>query len=91
MVGAFLKKNSKLKVELNGWTDSRGTAKYNKALSQRRAEAIKKYLVEKFKIEEGRITAIGQGISTKYDNKTDEGRERNRRTEMTPVTTNKCQ
>ena len=91
MVGAFLQKNSTMKVEFNGWTDSVGTAKYNKALAQRRAEAIKKYLVNKFKIEDGRITAIGQGISTKYDNKTAAGRERNRRTEMTPVTTNKCQ
>jgi len=91
MVGAFLQKNGTLKVEFNGWTDSVGTAKYNKGLAQRRADAIKKYLVKKFNIEEGRITAVGQGISTKYDNKTAAGRERNRRTEMVPVTTNKCQ
>jgi OOP family OmpA-OmpF porin len=81
-VGAFLKKNDKITITLDGWTDYIGTDKYNKKLSQRRADAVKKYLVDKHKIDAARITAVGHGKSFKYDNKTEAGRYKNRRVEM---------
>jgi|GEM_PF-1336135 len=81
-VGAFMKKDSKMVISLDGWTDSIGPDKYNKTLSQRRADAVKSYLVNKHKIDPDRITAIGHGKSFKYDNKTEAGRYKNRRVEM---------
>jgi len=81
-VGAFLKKNDKMKITLDGWTDSIGSDKYNKKLSQKRADAVKAYLVDKYKIDPARITAVGHGKSFKYDNKTAAGRYKNRRVEM---------
>ena len=81
-VGAFLKKNSTVNITLDGWTDYIGSDKYNKKLSQRRADAVKAYLVDKYKIDPARITAVGHGKSFKYDNKTEVGRYKNRRVEM---------
>jgi OOP family OmpA-OmpF porin len=81
-IGAFLKKNNKISITLDGWTDSIGTVKYNLKLSQRRADAVKKYLVDNFKIDPARINAVGHGISKLHDNKTEVGRYKNRRVEM---------
>ncbi len=81
-VGAFLKKNEKLTITVDGWTDKTGTVKYNMNLSQRRADAVKAYIVNKHKIDPARITAVGHGKSFKYDNKTESGRYKNRRVEM---------
>jgi OOP family OmpA-OmpF porin len=81
-IGAFLKKNDKINITLDGWTDSIGTVAYNMKLSQRRADAVKKYLVDNFKIDPARITAVGHGISKAHDNKTEIGRYKNRRVEM---------
>ena len=77
----YMKKNPGVSITLDGWTDSIGKVDYNNKLSQRRADAIKDRLVTKFKIDAKRITAKANGVSTKYDNKTDKGREQNRRTE----------
>jgi len=85
--GAYLKKNEKVNITLDGWTDYKGTDAYNKKLSQRRADAVKKYLVDKYKIDPARITAVGHGKSFKYDNKTDAGRYKNRRVEMNQTVT----
>ncbi len=81
-VGTFMKKNEKLAITVDGWTDKTGSDTYNKNLSQRRAEAVKAYLVNKHKINPARITAVGHGKSFKYDNKTEAGRYKNRRVEM---------
>lgn len=54
----------------------------NVKLSQRRADAIKKVLVEKYKIEESRLKAVGLGPKNAIaDNKTADGRQKNRRGE----------
>jgi OmpA-OmpF porin, OOP family len=66
-------------VEIEGYTDSIGTARYNQALSVRRAEAVKGYLVSQG-ISAGRITVRGFGESQPVaDNRTAEGRAANRR------------
>ena len=78
---SLIKANPNKRVILNGWTDWIGTDAYNKVLSQNRANAVKNYL-EKQGIPASRMTAIGRGKSFKYDNKTEEGRYMNRRTEI---------
>jgi len=46
---------------LAGHTDAKGSNAYNLRLSQRRAEAIRRFLVAQFKVEEQRLLAIGYG------------------------------
>lgn len=68
-----------LSVELEGYTDSVGAGAYNIQLSQRRAEAVRRFLVEKG-VELPRIHSIGLGdIRPVADNKTKQGRDQNRR------------
>lgn len=70
-----------------GHTDSTGAAGYNQALSNRRAEAVKAYLVSKG-IESNRIYTEGKGLSQPVaDNATREGRAKNRRVEVEVVGT----
>jgi outer membrane protein OmpA-like peptidoglycan-associated protein len=68
-----------LSAELEGYTDSVGANAYNIQLSQRRAEAVRRFLVEKG-VELPRIHSIGLGdIRPVADNKTKQGRDQNRR------------
>ena len=81
-VAEVMKKYPELKVVIEGHTDNIGGAKYNQNLSQRRAEAIKNVMVKKYKIEASRLTAKGFGFSKPIaDNKTKEGKQKNRRVE----------
>jgi outer membrane protein OmpA-like peptidoglycan-associated protein len=69
-------------VELQGYTDARGTEQYNIGLSQRRAEAVERYLVSK-KIPLYRISIVGLGKDDPVaDNKNEQGRAQNRRVEV---------
>ncbi|MEN8247457.1 MAG: OmpA family protein [Bacteroidota bacterium] len=78
----LMKQNPNIKVEISGHTDNTGPAEYNKNLSQRRANAIKDYLV-KHNIDPARIEAIGYGMDKPIaDNNTRVGRRLNRRTEF---------
>jgi len=76
----FLKANPDIKVEIQGHTDKKGRADYNLWLSQKRAEAVKKILVEKYGISPDRIIAKGYGESKPicYEN-TEECHAKNRR------------
>ena len=68
-----------LQVQIEGHTDSQGKAKYNKQLSQGRADEVKRYLVSKG-IEPSRLTSMGFGGEKPIaNNKTSEGRSMNRR------------
>ena len=67
---------------VEGHTDSQGGEEFNQQLSQRRAEAVRTYLVSRG-IASDRITAEGMGLSHPVaDNSTPEGRANNRRVEI---------
>ena len=71
-----------LKVELGGHTDSQGKDAANMALSQKRAESARQYLIGRG-IEAERLTAKGYGETQPIaDNNTLEGRKENRRVEL---------
>ncbi len=84
-LAVVMKKYKDLKVTIEGHTDNLNRSKkpnYNKKLSQRRADAVKKYLVEKSGIVAERLTAVGFGAERPIvSNETEEGRQKNRRVE----------
>ncbi len=68
---------------IEGFTDNRGSAAYNMKLSQRRADAVRKYLVEKFGVNAEKLSAKGFGKGNPIaSNKTKAGRQKNRRVEL---------
>lgn len=76
-------------VIATGHTDSVGTDAYNQKLSVRRADAVKKYLVSKG-IADNRIQIEGKGESQPVaDNKTADGRAKNRRVQIEVIGTRK--
>lgn len=76
----FLKNNAKLKVEIQGHTDSSGDAESNRILSDKRAKSVLTYLVENG-VAVDRLNAKGYGQSVPIaSNETDEGKRLNRRT-----------
>ena len=78
----FLKENPDRGADLEGHTDSIGTEKYNQGLSERRAGAVRDYLVKKG-VDSKRLTTRGFGESKPIaDNKTKDGRAKNRRVEI---------
>jgi len=79
-VADFMREYPDTTAEIIGHTDSRGKDWYNQALSQRRANAVKQYLIAKFNVDPARLTAIGKGEAEPIaDNNTAEGRAKNRR------------
>jgi outer membrane protein OmpA-like peptidoglycan-associated protein len=70
------------KIKISGHTDNIGTADYNMKLSQRRAEAVSDYL-KSLGVEPNKMEVVGEGMSRPLaDNRTKEGRARNRRVEV---------
>ena len=81
-VVGIMKKYPDMQVELAGYTDSVGSAAYNLKLSQKRADAVKGYLLEQG-VDGSRIQTKGYGKENPVaSNDTDEGREYNRRVEL---------
>jgi outer membrane protein OmpA-like peptidoglycan-associated protein len=78
-----LRANPQIKgVRIEGHTDSRGNAQRNKTLSQKRAEAVRDFLIKRG-IEATRLFAVGFGPDKPIaDNRTAKGREENRRVEF---------
>ena len=58
----YLKDNPDAKITVNGYASPEGTEEYNLQLSQRRADAVKNILVDKYGIAADRINAIGHGV-----------------------------
>lgn len=78
--GHALEKFGNLKIEVQGHTDSRGSAKYNQKLSQARAESVRSYLLQHFLLKPDHLEAKGYGESMpEVKEKNDEDRQRNRR------------
>jgi outer membrane protein OmpA-like peptidoglycan-associated protein len=79
---AFMKENADKKANLSGHTDNVGTDAYNQALSERRTASVKDYVVGKG-VQGTRVSGQGFGESKPIaDNKTAEGRSKNRRVEI---------
>jgi outer membrane protein OmpA-like peptidoglycan-associated protein len=78
-VFAVLINNPLLKIKIQGSTDNIGSAEYNRQLSDKRAQTVKRYLVEKG-IEPQRLKAVGLGSTRQAaSNDTPAGRALNRR------------
>jgi outer membrane protein OmpA-like peptidoglycan-associated protein len=81
----FVKKYPGYEISIEGHTDSKGTDKYNQSLSERRAAAVKEYLLKHGMIDthKDNIMTKGYGESKPIaDNKTEKGRFENRRVEI---------
>jgi len=77
-----LKANEKVRVEIGGHTDSVGTETYNQGLSERRAQSVRNYLIQRG-IDASRLEARGYGeYQPVAPNTTREGRNQNRRIEF---------
>lgn len=78
----FLLLNSAIWVEISGHTDNTGTPEHNQELSEQRARSVVEYLVNRG-IDTKRMKAAGYGeMNPVADNENEEGRARNRRTEL---------
>ena len=64
-LGTLIQRNSKATFSVEGYTDSFGTSEYNLDLSQRRADSVKRYLVEVMRINPAQIETRGYG-ATKF-------------------------
>ncbi len=84
-VGAFLAAHNEIKVEVGGHTDSQGSEANNQSLSEKRAAAVKDYLLAKFpEIQRDQLTSKGYGeLKPVASNDTAEGRAKNRRVDFT--------
>jgi len=81
-VALVLNENPNIEVRVEGHTDSKGKDRYNKKLSQRRAESVRSYMAGRGVATE-RMEAIGFGEERPIeDNRTKEGRAKNRRVEI---------
>lgn len=76
----FMRQYPDVVAELEGHTDSVGTDAYNQGLSERRANAVRQVLIDRFNIPAARISTVGFGESRPVaTNDTDAGRAQNRR------------
>ena len=81
----ILQKNKSLQLVIEGHTDNRGSAKFNQALSEKRAKAVMDYLISSG-IEVSRLSYRGYGSSQPAaTNDTAAGRQLNRRVELRPI------
>jgi outer membrane protein OmpA-like peptidoglycan-associated protein len=81
-VSGILVTHPGLKLEVEGHTDSVGSTEYNQGLSERRAESVRRYLVEQ-RIPATGVSAVGLGEGQPVaSNETAAGRQQNRRVEL---------
>lgn len=85
-IGDMLRTHGDLRLSIEGHTDSDGDDAYNLGLSDRRAAAVKAYLVQTYGIDAGRLSTTGLGETVPVaDNGTAEGKQQNRRVELVKV------
>jgi len=78
----MMKDNPDLKISIEGHTDNVGTAQFNQTLSENRAKAVMNAIIAKG-IDKSRLSSKGWGATKPIaDNKTEEGRAKNRRVEI---------
>ncbi len=81
----WLKKKEAVKIQIQGHADERGTNEYNIALSERRAQGVKQYLVDSG-VNEARLSTISYGEEKPADpSQTEEAWAKNRRVEFVIV------
>src|SRR5690349_4629070 len=81
-LGNFLNEYPNRTASIEGFTDSMGSDDSNQLLSERRADSVKRYLVERG-VQSQRLTSSGRGESAPVaDNETTAGRQQNRRVEV---------
>ena len=79
-VADFMVEYPSTEVTIEGHTDSTGAAEYNRVLSQRRANAVRQVLLERYSVDAKRVRAVGYGEERPVaDNGTAAGRQANRR------------
>jgi outer membrane protein OmpA-like peptidoglycan-associated protein len=88
-VSVLINNYAKAPVAINGHTDSKGSDDYNQELSNRRAEAVKTYLTQNFKVDADRLETKGFGSQKPIAPNTNpdgsdnpDGRQKNRRVEV---------
>lgn len=82
-IGQMLQSHADLKLTIEGHTDDVGNEASNQTLSEKRAAAVRQYLIANYHVDGARLTSKGLG-STKpaVPNTTPEGRQQNRRVEL---------
>lgn len=84
-LAAYLQANPNVRVRIDGHTDAQGSDAYNQALSNRRAASVRAAL-SAMGVNGARIEAVGHGEAQPVaDNRTQAGRQQNRRVEVTLV------
>lgn len=88
-LSSTLKKYEDTEILIEGHTDATGSDNYNEELSERRAEAVQKFLIGQG-VDPSRMKAVGYGESQPVaDNDTADGRQANRRVEIAIYANNK--
>jgi outer membrane protein OmpA-like peptidoglycan-associated protein len=82
-IARTLQQHGDLRLRIEGHTDDTGSADANRQLSERRAAAVRDYLVQREGIDASRLESAGLGqTAPAADNATLEGRQTNRRVEL---------
>jgi OmpA-OmpF porin, OOP family len=85
-IGEMLAQHAEMRVAIEGHTDNVGQAAANQALSEKRAAAVKAYLVSKHGVDAARVEAKGFGATKPVAPNADEaGRQKNRRVELVKI------
>jgi outer membrane protein OmpA-like peptidoglycan-associated protein len=86
MIGQMLQQHADLKLTIEGHTDNVGNANSNQTLSDRRAAAVRQFLLANYQIDASRLTSKGFGATKPaVSNDTPEARQQNRRVELVRV------
>ena len=81
-VADFMKEFPDTTAAIEGHTDNVSSAAYNQKLSEKRANSVRQYIIDKFGIDGSRLTATGYGMTKPIaSNDTEEGRQKNHRVE----------